>query len=168
MAVIGLVLVMVGSVLSILGPGQLKDITNLISAGLFGDMDFPAIARIGILLVVIYGLSSLLYYVQNFLMITFTQRLSRNLQQDISRKINRVPLGYFNRVNFGDILSRVTNDVIPLPNIESEPGNAGNGSNDVVGFVDYDVCYQCGNGWHYGAFFRHCFFFLMLIIMMHS
>ena len=65
----------------------------------------------GIILLVIYGLSFVFTYVEHYIMATVTLDLSQNLRQDLSRKINRVPMSYFNTVSHGDILSRVTNDV---------------------------------------------------------
>lgn len=62
----------------------------------------------------IYGLSAVLTYVEHFIMATVTLDLSRDLRQDLSRKINRVPMSYFSKVSYGDILSRVTNDVSTL------------------------------------------------------
>ena len=70
-----------------------------------------AIFRTGITLVILYGLAAIGHYIQHYLMATFTQRVSQALRQSISRKINQVPLGYYNQVSFGDVLSRVTNDV---------------------------------------------------------
>lgn len=111
MAVIGLVLAMAASIVALMGPDNLRDMSNTIQAGILGEVDLDAIFRTGITLVILYSLSALGHYVQNFLMATFTQRVSRAMRQSISRKINRVPLGYYNEVSFGDVLSRVTNDV---------------------------------------------------------
>ncbi|MBQ8434781.1 MAG: ABC transporter ATP-binding protein, partial [Oscillospiraceae bacterium] len=58
-----------------------------------------------------YGLSAVFSYVQNFIMTTVTQRISKSLRTSISEKINKVPLNYFNKTSFGDVLSRVTNDI---------------------------------------------------------
>ena len=111
MAVVGLVLAMAASIVALMGPDNLRDMSNTIQAGILGEVDLDAIFRTGITLVILYSLSALGHYVQNFLMATFTQRVSRAMRQSISRKINRVPLGYYNEVSFGDVLSRVTNDV---------------------------------------------------------
>ena len=111
MAVIGLVLAMAASIVALMGPDNLRDMSNTIQAGILGEVDLDAIFRTGITLVILYSLSALGHYVQNFLMATFTQRVSRAMRQSISRKINRVPVSYFNTVSHGDILSRVTNDV---------------------------------------------------------
>ena len=94
MAVIGLVLAMAASIVALMGPDNLRDMSNTIQAGILGEVDLDAIFRTGITLVILYSLSALGHYVQNFLMATFTQRVSRAMRQSISRKINRVPLGY--------------------------------------------------------------------------
>lgn len=107
----GMVLAMVASVFALMGPDQLRDMTNTIQAGILGEVDLNAIFRTGMTLVILYGLAAIGHYIQHFLMATFTQRVSRALRQSISRKINKVPLGYYNAVSFGDVLSRVTNDV---------------------------------------------------------
>ncbi len=107
----GMVLAMVASIFALMGPDKLRDMTNLIQEGLMGEIDMDAIFRTGITLVILYGLAAIGHYIQHYLMATFTQRVSQALRQSISRKINQVPLGYYNQVSFGDVLSRVTNDV---------------------------------------------------------
>ena len=104
----------VGAVLTIIGPSFLSQITDLIESTLGGEIDLGAIGRVGIILLAIYGLSFVFTYVEHYIMATVTLDLSRNLRQDLSRKINRVPMSYFNTVSHGDILSRVTNDVSTL------------------------------------------------------
>ena len=103
-----------GAVLTIIGPNLLSQITDLISDALSGEIDLAAIGHIGGILLVIYGLSAVFTYVEHFIMATVTLDLSRDLRQDLSRKINRVPMSYFSKVSHGDILSRVTNDVSTL------------------------------------------------------
>ena len=103
-----------GAVLTILGPNLLSQITDLISDALTSEIDLAAIGRIGGQLLILYGMSAVFTYVEHFIMSTVTLGLSRDLRQDLSRKINRVTMGYFNRVSYGDILSRVTNDVSTL------------------------------------------------------
>ena len=100
-----------GAVLTLIGPGRLGEVTNLIQEGLSGAMDLPAIVRIASLLAVLYGLSFVVNYIQGFLMATVTQRITQSMRRDISRKINRLPLRYFDTHATGDTLSRVTNDV---------------------------------------------------------
>lgn len=103
-----------GAVLTIIGPNLLSSITDLISDSLFGEIDLEAIASIGLQLLVIYGCSAIFTYVEHYIMATVTLELSRDLRGDLSKKINRVPMKYFHSVPFGDILSRVTNDVSTL------------------------------------------------------
>lgn len=109
--VIALIFGGIGSLLSVIGPDKISDITNLITEGLMGVMDMASIVDICILLAVLYGLSWGLSYVQSFLLTTITQNLSQSLRRDISQKINRLPLRYFDKTCVGDVLSRVTNDV---------------------------------------------------------
>lgn len=108
---IALLLGAAGAVFSLIGPDKLSDITDLITEGLGGSVDLDAIVNICILLAVLYGLSWICGYIQSFIMATVTQRVSKSLRTDISQKINRLPLKYFDSNSFGDILSRVTNDV---------------------------------------------------------
>ena len=111
---IALLFAVIGAVLTIIGPNLLSQITDLISNALDGEIDLAAIGRIGGILLTIYILSAVFTYVEHYIMATVTLDLSRNLRQDLSRKINRVPMSYFNKVSYGDILSRVTNDVSTL------------------------------------------------------
>ena len=103
-----------GAVLTIIVPNLLSQITDLISDALGGEIDMAAIGHIGVILLVIYGLSAVFTYVEHYIMATVTLELSRDMRQDLSRKINRVPMSYFSKVSYGDILSRVTNDVSTL------------------------------------------------------
>ena len=103
-----------GAVLTIIGPSLLSRITDLISDALDGEIDLAAIGRTGVILLVIYGFSAGFTYVEHFIMATVTLELSRDMRQDLSRKINRVPMSYFSKVSYGDILSRITNDVDTL------------------------------------------------------
>lgn len=112
--IIAFVFAIAGAVLTIIGPNLLSDITDLISDSLFAEIDLEAIASIGILLLVIYGFSAVFTYVEHYIMATVTLDLSKDLRGDLSKKINRVPMKYFHSVPFGDILSRVTNDVSTL------------------------------------------------------
>ena len=66
------------------------------------------------LLLLLYLCSAVFTYVEHYIMATVTLDLSRDMRQDLSRKINRVPMRYFSKVSYGDILSRVTNDVSTL------------------------------------------------------
>ena len=78
------------------------------------SIDLDQIVRICIVLVVLYTSGSLLIFVQGWIMATITQKVSKRLRRDISQKINKLPLSYFDNTTFGNILSRVTNDVDTL------------------------------------------------------
>ena len=109
-----LVLAAAGAALTIAGPDRIGEIANLISEGLMGGIDMKAIARVGMGLVVIYGLSALFTFIQHYVMATVTLKMSYRMRGDLSRKINRVPQKYFNFHAQGDILSCITNDVSTL------------------------------------------------------
>ena len=109
-----LLLAALGAVLTIIGPDKVGQITNLMTDGLLGGIDMAAIARIGIFLAVIYGVSALSTFTQHYIMATVTLKLSKKMRSELSQKINRVPQKYFNTTSQGDILSRITNDVSTL------------------------------------------------------
>ena len=109
--IIALILSMSGAVLNILGPRQISHITDQIAGGLSTGINMPAIARVGFILIGLYGCSSLFTFLQHYLMAGFNQRLSKRMRGDIVGKINRLKLSYFNFHEHGDVLSRVTNDV---------------------------------------------------------
>ncbi len=101
----------VATIFSLIGPGRLSEVTDLIAEGLTGIMNLDAIITICVSLAVLYGLSFLLGFLQSFILATVTQRVSKALRTQISEKINRLPLKYFDSHTTGDVLSRVTNDV---------------------------------------------------------
>lgn len=101
----------IGAVLNLIGPDKLSDITDYITAGIGGKIDLDSIQTIAITLVIIYGVSFLLNYFQGFIMATIAQKITQNMRREISSKINRLPLKYFDSTSIGDVLSRVTNDV---------------------------------------------------------
>ena len=105
------VLAMAGAICALIGPDKVKDLTNVIGQGLMTGIDMAEVKRIAFLLVALYGVSALFSYIQSFTMTTITQAMTKRLRNDISVKINKVPLNYFNKTSFGDVLSRVTNDV---------------------------------------------------------
>lgn len=109
--VIAFICAILGSVLNLLGPGKLSDITDTITAGLMTGIDMEALTQMFIELIIIYVCGAALLYIQGFIMATVTQKLSNRMRKDVSHKINRVPMSFFNKVSYGDVLSRVTNDV---------------------------------------------------------
>lgn len=89
-----------------------SDIAGYIEAGLMtGNIDLNAIIKVCVTLVCFYAASWLLSTVQHWMMAMFTQRVSKTMCGDISRKINLLPIWYYNRNTTGDVLSRVINDV---------------------------------------------------------
>ncbi|MGE7926572.1 ABC transporter ATP-binding protein [Lysinibacillus xylanilyticus] len=109
--IFAIVLAVAGTIFTIIGPNKLSEITDLIMEGMTGEIDITAIGKIGLLLAILYGLSFIFNYIQAFIMATITQRVSKRLRSDISNKIDRLPLKYFDSTTYGDVLSRVTNDV---------------------------------------------------------
>ncbi len=109
--IIATILAGVGSVFSIIGPDKIKEITNLIISGLTTKINLSEIKRIAIFLITIYLIGAILVYIEHFIMATVTNRFSKKLRSEISEKINKLPLKYFDKTPYGDILSRVTNDV---------------------------------------------------------
>lgn len=109
--IIALICAAAGTVLMLMGPDKLSDLTNIIKDGLSSSIDLEAVAKIGILLTSFYAASWILSALQGWIIATVTQRISYSLREDISHKINRIPMSYFNKVSTGDVLSRVTNDV---------------------------------------------------------
>lgn len=105
------VIAMAGSICSLIGPNKLRDMTDLITQGLMTGIDLKGIGKIGFTLVFLYGISAIFSYVQSFTMATVNQSVTKQLRSDISTKINKVPLSYYNKTSYGDVLSRVTNDV---------------------------------------------------------
>ncbi|MBE6156146.1 MAG: ABC transporter ATP-binding protein [Firmicutes bacterium] len=108
------VLAMVSAILSIIGPDKLKDITNLITEGLMLGINMNEIKKVAITLIIIYVTSAIFGYVQHYIMAVVTNKFSKQLRKEITEKINNMPLKYFDKNSYGDILSRVTNDVDTL------------------------------------------------------
>ena len=111
---IAMMLSIAGAVLTIIGPNQLRKITDLISDGLTTGINVSAIARIGSVLLVLYLISALCTYAEHYIMATITLGLAKDMRQDLSDKINKVPMKCFGKISHGDVLSRVTNDVSTL------------------------------------------------------
>ena len=118
--IFALILGAAGTICQIVGPDKLKDMTNEITKGLpamvhgrpvMNSIDMDAVSRIAWLLVALYVGYALLSYLQSWLMANVTQRTAQELREAISKKINRLPLKYFDKVSYGDVLSRITNDV---------------------------------------------------------
>jgi len=117
---IALILAAVGVVFQIIGPDKIGEMTNEIGKGIpkiidgvpiLGAIDLGAVFNIGMALVLFYSSAAVFSFVENFMMATVAAKISKNMRNDISQKINKLPLKYFDKTSYGDVISRVTNDV---------------------------------------------------------
>ncbi|AUW97533.1 ABC transporter [Streptococcus pluranimalium] len=99
------------SIITVIGPDKLKEITDVITEGIVSTVDMAKIKDIGFQLAFLYGGGALLSYSASFIISTMIQHFSQRMRIAIAEKINRVPLSYFDAHSQGDTLSRVTNDV---------------------------------------------------------
>ena len=111
------ILAIASTVFMIFGPKILGRATDELFTGIMakiagtGSIDFDAIGKIILGLVALYGVSALLSYLQGFIMSGVTADVSKRFRSDINAKIHKLPLGYYDGVTHGEILSRITNDV---------------------------------------------------------
>ena len=109
-----------GTVFQVIGPKVMGRATTVLAEGLMykikgtGGIDFTTIGKILVLTASLYALSAVLTFVQGWIMTGITQKIVYNLRRDISEKINRMPMKYFESHQYGDVLSRITNDVDTL------------------------------------------------------
>ncbi|OXZ40449.1 ABC transporter [Finegoldia magna] len=117
---IAVVASVIATILQIIGPDKLKLITDEITKGLpkmvkgkpvMAAIDMDNVKSITMMLVIFYGSSLLLNLLQRFIMADVTQKISKSFREKIANKVNKLPFSYFDNTTFGDILSRVTNDV---------------------------------------------------------
>ena len=102
----------VSIILQLFGPDLLSQITDMISEGMkSGSIDLPAVVHKSVLTLGFYLVSALLIYVQAITLTTVSSNIMRYMRNDISHKLNKIPLSRFDSSSFGDLLSRVTNDV---------------------------------------------------------
>jgi len=116
-----LIFAIISTVSGVFAPKILGDITNKIVAGVEAmkdlnssqnkGIDFAAILHLIKILIAVYLIDILFSYLQRWIMTGITQKVTFNLRKDISVKINKLPFSYFEKQTYGDILSRVTNDV---------------------------------------------------------
>lgn len=118
--IFAIVLSIISSIFSIIGPGKVRDIINEITIGLTSTINMEVIKDITLFLAVMYVLGAIFHYVEAYLMAIMTNKLSKKLRNKISVKINKIPLKYFDSTSYGDILSRVTNDVDTISRTLSE------------------------------------------------
>jgi ATP-binding cassette subfamily B protein len=118
--VTALVLASLGAVFVLIGPNKISAMSDEILKGLpglvngvpvIGAIDLNVVFSLGVMLVFLYASSAVFSLIENYIMATVTAKISKNMRSDISRKINKIPLKYFDKTSYGDTISRVTNDV---------------------------------------------------------
>lgn len=117
-AIIVIILFSITSVVfSILGPKILGGVTTELFTGLLGKIkgtggiDFVKIANISLIVITLYILSALFSFIQNYIMSTISQNTIYRLRKKISKKINKLPVSYFEKRTIGEVLSTITNDL---------------------------------------------------------
>ena len=118
----GVVFSITAAVLTLIGPQYLAQVTDLVSGSIMGgtSLDLGRIGGICLVLVFIYSASVIFSTCQEYLISASSEKIANVMRDDLSRKINRVPLGYFDRSSTGDIMSRLTNDADTVGNTCSE------------------------------------------------
>ena len=117
---LGLLMTVISTVISILGPRQFGDATTILAKGVMGmvtggeGIDFKALGALMTRLILVYGGSTLFWWLSGFLLAKVATQAGYALRNTILKKINRMPLSYFNSTTHGDVLSRITNDVDTL------------------------------------------------------
>lgn len=110
----------VATIFNVIGPKTLGKATTELSNGLIakisgtGGMNFDKIAQILLFVLGLYLISVLFSFLQGWIMTEITQRVCYKLRKEISEKINRMPMKYFESRTYGEVLSRITNDVDTL------------------------------------------------------
>lgn len=108
------------TIFSIIGPTIMGDATTEIFNGLISKLgggsgiDFDKVTSILITLIALYGVSALFSFIQSWIMNGIAQKVTYKFRKDISEKIHRIPMNYFDTTSHGEILSRVTNDIDTL------------------------------------------------------
>ncbi len=118
--IIVFIFAIVSAALSVAGPKILGKATTKLFEGIMakiagtGNIDFDYIRNIVIILIVLYLISAFFAYIQGWIMSSVSMKVSYNMRKELSKKINKMPLKYFDSTNYGEVLSRVTNDVDTL------------------------------------------------------
>ena len=147
-SVIAILCSAIGTVLMLIGPDKLSEMTDTITEGIMPpatSIDMDKVVQIGMTLVVFYVMSYLLSAIQGWIMSTVTQRVSKAMRSDISKKINRLPMWFYNQTTTGDVLSRVTNDVDTIG--QSLNHSIGNMVSAIILFAGSLVMMLTTNGW---------------------
>ena len=119
-----LILSILGTVFMVIGPKLMGDVTTKLFEGAMAKIthiqgagiDFPYIGKMVLLLTCLYIISAIFTYLQGLLMVNVSVKVAYELRREISEKISRLPLRYFDTRSYGDVLSRITNDVDTISN----------------------------------------------------
>lgn len=109
--VAALVFSIMSTVLTLVAPDKMAELTNTISDGLETGIDMELIIRAILIILAIYVGASLVSCASSYIMITVMQKLAWSMRTSISHKINKLPLKFFDKTTVGDVMSRITNDV---------------------------------------------------------
>lgn len=116
--IIVMIFAALSSIFSIIGPKVLGNVTTKLAEGLIGYylqtglmMDLPYIARLSVLLLILYVISMAFSYAQSFIMASVSMEVTYDLRKEIDQKLSRLPLKYYDTTTHGEVLSRITNDV---------------------------------------------------------
>ena len=116
--IFGIIFAIVAAVLVIIGPRFLNNLMEIIIPDKNSPLNYELfeITKYGIIILSMYVIAAILNYFEGYLMNKVSVGISKKLREDISKKINRLPLSYFDKNSYGDVLSRVTNDVDTVGN----------------------------------------------------
>ena len=115
-----MVLAAVSTVFSVAGPKVMANATNALFEGLMrkvagtGGIDFDYIAKVLLFTLALYVFSSVVSFFQGWVMTSISQKICYRIRKEISEKIHRMPMKYFESRTYGEVLSRITNDVDTL------------------------------------------------------
>ena len=115
-----MILATVSTIFSVAGPKVMANATNALFDGLMrkvagtGGIDFDYIAKVLLFTLVLYLFSSVVSFFQGWVMTSVSQKICYRIRKEISEKINRMPMKYFESLTYGEVLSRITNDVDTL------------------------------------------------------
>ncbi len=122
--ILAIIMSIFSTIFSVIGPKLMGDITTTIYHGVKDsnqiNIDFDKIFNTLMILLVLYLISTVLRYIQGYIMLKVSHTTSKDLRSQLASKINRLPLNYFDKVSQGDILSRITNDIDTITQTLSE------------------------------------------------
>ncbi len=111
--IIAFICAIIAAIATIIGPSVMSDLTDIIQKGLLSpnEIDITSVIKTSLILISIYACGAIISYIQQYIMATVTQKTANSLRGDINKKINKLPLSYFDTSSTGDMLSIVTNDI---------------------------------------------------------